>query len=590
MNQAHGQRYDRFPALELPESVELLHGEQLWQRLRTAAHEVSDSPLIVIDTYPGADLEDIEESITRRLPEFQIVNIEEFAALEKAELDAMLSETLTSDPVFGVMSDLSIDSFYDQGRLAKLGDLVATDPSPSVLIGWGAERIATRPHVRVLADMPRWELQRRQRIGAPNWRAANYSASNQEKFKRGYFVEWRAADRHKSSLIPKMDFILDTTRGCQAATMLAGKDFRSSLRSLTDQPFRVVPFFDPGVWGGQWMRTKFHLEDGPPNFAWCFDCVPEENSLLFSSGEQVLEFPAMNLVLSHPRELLGEIVFENFGAEFPIRFDMLDTVNGQNLSLQVHPLEPYIKDRFGMSYTQDESYYILDASEESTVYLGVKTGVDRAAMIADLYDAAGGGAPFPASKYINQFPVKKHDHVSIPAGTVHCSGAETMVLEISATPYIFTFKLWDWDRVDLNGKPRPIHLEHGLANIQWERDTAWSKENLLAKPQVVIENPEFRDEITGLHALEFIESRRCWFADKADLNTHNTVTVMTLVDGDIIEIVSPGEKFPAFTLRYGETVIIPASVGAYTLQRSPFAESSRFAAVRAFVRGTDTSI
>lgn len=69
---------------------------------------------------------------------------------------------------------------------------------------------------------------------------------------------------------------------------------------------------------------------------------------------------------------------------------------------------------------------------------------------------------FPTEKYVNKIPVKKHDHVLIPAGTVHCSGKNTMVLEISATQYIFTFKLWDWGHLGMDGLPRPIHLDHGM--------------------------------------------------------------------------------------------------------------------------------
>ena len=100
-------------------------------------------------------------------------------------------------------------------------------------------------------------------------------------------------------------------------------------------------------------------------------------------------------------------------------------------------------------------------------------------MARDLKLAQKGLSPFPAEKYVNRVPVQRHDHILIPAGTVHCSGRNTMVLEISATPYIFTFKLWDWGRVGLDGIPRPIHLEHGLQNIQWDRDTEWIYENLV---------------------------------------------------------------------------------------------------------------
>ena len=200
--------------------------------------------------------------------------------------------------------------------------------------------------------------------------------------------------------------------------------------------------------------------------------MPEENSLLLGFGATRVEVPALDLVFRHPRELLGEAVHARFGAEFPIRFDFLDTMGGGNLSLQVHPLTEYIQDHFGMHYTQDESYYLLDAGDGR---LRLPRAARRASTARrcsrDLRRAQnGGGVAFPDELYVNRWPAKKHDHFLIPAGTVHCSGKDAMVLEISATPYIFTFKLWDWDRLGLDGRPRPIHIDHGAANIQWDRD------------------------------------------------------------------------------------------------------------------------
>ena len=265
-------------------------------------------------------------------------------------------------------------------------------------------------------------------------------------------------------------------------------------------------------WGGHWMERVCDLpDDGAPNHAWCFDCVPEENSLLLGFGEHRVEVPSLDVVLQHPRELLGEDVYARFGAEFPIRFDFLDTVGGGNLSLQVHPLTAYIREHFGMEYTQDESYYMLDAEAGAKVFLGLKTGVEPARMLQDLERAQSGECGFPAQEYINEFPAHKHDHFLIPAGTVHCSGKDSMVLEISATPYIFTFKLWDWGRVGLDGQPRPIHLAHGARNIQWDRTTEWVQRNLVNQFVAVCEGDGWREERTGLHDLEFIETRRHWF-------------------------------------------------------------------------------
>src|SRR5207248_10519562 len=136
------------------------------------------------------------------------------------------------------------------------------------------------------------------------------------------------------------------------------------------------------------------------NFGWCFDCVPEENSLLLDFGLGAVEIPSANLVFRHPVELLGADVADRFHGEFPIRFDFLDTMGGGNLSLQVHPLTSYIQTKFGIPYTQDESYYLLDAAPDAYVYLGVKTDIDREQMGRELRQAQENGAWFDADKYV----------------------------------------------------------------------------------------------------------------------------------------------------------------------------------------------
>ncbi len=277
--------------------------------------------------------------------------------------------------------------------------------------------------------------------------------------------------------------------------------------------------------------------------------------------------PAIDLVLYRPHELLGERVHGRFGAEFPIRFDLLDTMGGGNLSLQVHPLTEYIQDTFGMHYTQDESYYLLDTddSKETYVYLGLQKDVDREAMAQDLKAAETGEIPFPAEKYVNQIPVKKHDHVLIPAGTIHCSGQDTMVLEISATPYIFTFKLWDWGRVGLDGIPRPIHIEHGLKNIQWDRDTDWIYDNVVGQQEIVAQGEGYRIERTGLHEREFLDTFRYTVRDCLTVTMKDSVHMMNLVEGSHAWIESVDGSFQPFEIHYAETAIVPAKAGAYKI-------------------------
>jgi mannose-6-phosphate isomerase class I len=405
-----------------------------------------------------------------------------------------------------------------------------------------------------------------------------------KQYKRGYFLDWLLCDEVKKPLLEKADYWLDTVIP-EHPKMISGATLRAGLEKTAKRPFRVVPFFDPAPWGGQWMKEVCGLDPKESNYGWCFDCVPEENSLYLQVQGQLFEMPANNLVFFQSRQLLGAPVEARFGQDFPIRFDFLDTMGGGNLSLQVHPVTQYIRDHFGIPYTQDESYYLLDADpEKATVYLGVKKGIDRKEMLRALWEAQREGKPFDAERYINRWPARKHDHFLIPAGTIHCSGEGAMVLEISATPSIFTFKLWDWGRLGLDGRPRPINIEHGSHVIQWERDTDYVRQHLVHQVTPIAEGDGWKEERTGLHENEFIETRRHWFIKKVPHNTGNSVNVLNVVEGEEVIVESPKGSFEPFVAHYAETFIIPAGIGDYTIRPYGLSEGKRCGTIKAYVR------
>ena len=238
----------------------------------------------------------------------------------------MLDRFITDDRVFGVLAPHKMAEFFDPVALARLQQQVAEVAEGLVVVMGSGASLVAKGDVRVYADLARWEIQqrlRRKEIG--NWGADNTEEDILRRYKRAFFIEWRVFDRHKLAQLPTIDFLLDTnTRG--KPTMVTGAALQQGLHQAARQPFRVVPFFDPGVWGGQWMKQVCDLDPAQPNYAWCFDCVPEENSLYLRFGEVRVEIPSQNLVLCQPRALLGERVHARFGAEFPIRFDFLDTV------------------------------------------------------------------------------------------------------------------------------------------------------------------------------------------------------------------------------------------------------------------------
>jgi mannose-6-phosphate isomerase class I len=575
--------YDKFPFVRV--SNRDADCKQGWSEIGIAIRKrlCSSSATVCVECYPGTLLERLADELKAELRADHVV-LADSCFLSAEQIQSKFKDFITDDPVFGRMNSATIGDLLDPSKVREARSHMSCD-GLNLVIGTGASLIALKWEILIYADLARWEIQQRYRRGE----VGNLGVHNQHekaslKYKRGFFLDWRAADRLKGALLPGIDLLLDCNNP-KTPKMVTGSDLHKGLDAAVRRPFRVVPFFDPGPWGGHWMESVCDLPRDKPNHAWCFDCVPEENSLLLGFGERRVEIPALNLVLMQPRRLLGEHVERIFGPEFPIRFDFLDTMGGGNLSLQVHPHTAYIREKFGMTYTQDESYYLLDAADDACVYLGLRETVESDLMVRALADAAGAANPaFNAELFVNRFPARKHDHFLIPAGTVHCSGRNSMVLEISATPYIFTFKLWDWARADLEGNPRPLHLEHGVANICWDRRTGWVEDQLINRVDLIASGPDWREERTGLHPLEFIETRRHWFTGPVDHDTEDNVNVLNLVQGDRAVVESPTNSFDPFELHYAETFIVPAAVGRYTIRPTGAGRSGEFVTIKAFVR------
>lgn len=554
-------------------------------RLKTELSNVpSGKKTVVLECYQGIRDGEVLEALSEGLkPDHTILSAEAF--LPESVIRTMTQQDVTDDRIFGRMTSLNMEDFLDPNLMVTVrAKIEALNEGVMLIYGSGASLLMPNPDLLIYADMARWEIQLRMRRNeVSNLGISNCDENMEGKYKRGYFVDWRVCDRLKRVIMPKAHFILDTNRSNQPA-MATSRAFFAGLAHAVTRPFSVVPYFDAGPWGGQWMKEVCDLPKDSSNYAWCFNCVPEENSLYLDFGGNRFETPAINLVFFRPKELLGTYVRNRFGEEFPIRFDFLDTMGGGNLSLQVHPLESYIRAQFGIHYTQDESYYLVDAVEGARVYLGLKNDVEPERMIEDLKAAEKGDSRFDDTKHVQTWPARKHDHFLIPGGTVHCSGKDCMVLEISSTPYIFTFKLWDWGRLGLDGKPRPINIGHGSRNIQWNRTENWVRKNLVNRFEKIAEGDGWTEEKTGLHELEFIETRRHSFTTMVTHRTRGEVNVLCLVEGREVVVESPSGLFEPFIVHYAETFIVPAAVGEYTIRPYGESEGKKCITIKAYIR------
>ncbi|HBU45210.1 MAG TPA: mannose-6-phosphate isomerase [Porphyromonadaceae bacterium] len=579
MNRKRKSNYDKRPAVTIGKGF-ILEG---WKSISSfVSGKVEHAKLLTVDCYTGVYY-DLLKSKLQEINNARLIDTLDIFKSEN-EINALTEQFLTEDILFGFYSNLSISDYFDEEKLRFARESIEQASGTVIVFGYGAQYVTTGD-INIYADMPRWEIQQRMRRKEVNGLGVNNKEETFSlQYKRGLFNDWKVLDKHKKTIYDTVDFWLDTVK-VDLPKLIDKETFFKGMDKAASSPFRLVPFFDPAPWGGQWMKEVCDLDRSVSNFGWCFDCVPEENSLLLKINDIEFEMPSVNLVYTRSRELLGDPVEARFGKEFPIRFDLLDTIGGGNLSLQVHPTAEYARENFGLAYTQDESYYIMDTKEDTYVYLGLRNDINPDEMVADLNKAQKDPFfVFDVDKYVNKVPVKKHDHFLIPGGTVHCSGKDTLVLEISSTPNLFTFKLWDWQRLGLDGKPRPINVDRGKKVIVWGRDTGFTYRELVNKVKILNDTGTVREEKTGLHKNEFIETRRHIFTEKVTHYTNDSVNVLNLVEGDSVIVESLNGDFEPFVVHYAETFVVPARIKTYTVRPYGNSKGNECITIKASVR------
>jgi mannose-6-phosphate isomerase class I len=526
------------------------------------AEQLAGQRQVIIDGYGGVLWEklraELEAALQAQGVQAAWVDVEQ-ALKPEAAIEALVAPFLGGDdPIFGTRFTGTLADFFDREKLAGL----RPDPAASLTLLYGSgAALAGWEGLLVYVDVPKNEIQFRSRAGSITNLGAGQPDDPKRMYKRFYFVDWVALNHHKAALLPRIDLIVDEQRPAEPAIM-SGADLRDGLSQMSRNFFRVRPWFEPGPWGGQWLKAKIpQLPQDAPNYAWSFELIVPENGLAFESEGRLLEISFDFLMFHDTRAILGESA-GRFGYEFPIRFDFLDTFEGGNLSLQCHPRPDYIRRHFGESFTQDETYYILDCEPGAQVYLGFQEDIDPAAFRAALARSFAEGVELEVERFVNVEPAHKHDLFLIPSGTIHCSGINNMVLEISATPYIFTFKLYDWLRLDLEGKPRPLNIERAFANLNFERKGARVREELIAKPYVLEAGEGWQLRHLPTHPEHFYDVHRFEFDHQVEATTAGSPHLLSLVEGQSI-ILETAERRQRFN--YAETFVVPAATGHYRL-------------------------
>jgi mannose-6-phosphate isomerase len=230
------------------------------------------------------------------------------------------------------------------------------------------------------------------------------------------------------------------------------------MRNPTHQPLRFEPFLRPMIWGGRRLAQflgKNLATPEPFGESWEVSDHSIHQSRLATASDFGLTL--RQLMERHRRDLIGPNA-ERFD-RFPWLIKLLDA--SDRLSIQVHPDQEAVKKLWPGESAKTEAWLILDAAPTSRIYAGLKPGIGA----AHLREALANGT---VADCLHSFMPKAGDFVFIPAGTVHALGGGILLAEIQQTSDA-TFRLFDWNRVDAQGKPRPLHVEESLASIHWDQ-------------------------------------------------------------------------------------------------------------------------
>lgn len=532
-----------------------------------------------IDGYIGIFWDDVQDLLDYELQERGLsVKWTYLADYMKSstEIQGLVEPFLGEEKsVWGKRCTLDITDFFHADLIS--GVLPNNSCDINIAIGIGAALLKWDAPI-IYLELPKNEIQYRSRAGAISNFGNGKSEGASEMYKRSYFVDWVVLNAHKKKILNDITILADA-QWKDSINWMFNADLQKGLTGLSRSLFRVRPWFEAGAWGGHWMQQRIEgLSEEEVNYAWSFELIAPENGIVFESDGNLLEVCFDFLMFKEHKAILGKHA-DTFGTEFPIRFDFLDTFDGGNLSIQCHPSLGYIRKEFGENITQDETYYILDCKSGAQVFLGFQEDIDRTEFEKALEDSQQFSEAINVEKYIQTHHAKKHDLFLIPNGTVHSAGADNLVLEISATPYIFTFKMYDWMRMGLDGHPRPINIDHAFKNLNFERKGKRVKNELISVASVIEKGSDWELIHLPTHEEHFYDIHRIEFESQVKIDTNDVCHILMLVEGTSIAITTADETAADF--HYAETIVIPAAAKSYRIVNTG---SGRAKVVKAFVK------
>tara|TARA_R110000850_G_scaffold241496_1_gene366086 strand:+ start:5580 stop:6551 length:972 start_codon:yes stop_codon:yes gene_type:complete len=301
---------------------------------------------------------------------------------------------------------------------------------------------------------------------------------------------------------------------------------------LPPYPIKFKPILKEKVWGGTKLKDLLNKETTSDIVGESWEISGVDGSVSIVENGPLKGKSLQEIIQIHKERLVGESVYNKFGNQFPLLFKFIDA--REDLSVQLHPDDALAKKRHN-SFGKTEMWYIVQADEGAELIMGFNTSIDKGKYQKHLEENT-------LEKILHREKIKKGDAFYITPGTIHAIGAGTLLAEIQQTSDI-TYRVYDWNRPDTDGKPRELHTDLALDAIDFE-----SKNHKLVthinNPEFLIHSPYFSTSVITVQ--ENSSSR--------DFSKIDSFVVYMCVEGSILLKIANN----SVNLSIGETVLIPA--------------------------------
>ena len=537
-------------------------------------------PVILVEGYVGNDFISFAKLLQEQIgsQDSRLFDMKD-VYLSEEEINEMTKENLPlnfeDDPVllFGSLFEGKLEDLIDYEKLNRRIKEIQDFQGVSIIYGHGA---AVQPLLDIAASVVYIDISpKNAAVRAREGKFMNIGDKKPRSFnalmRRNYFVDFEVVVHQRKKLMNEnlIDFYVDGNND-EEYKMLPLQKFKDLLDTLVQYPFRCKPVYLEGIWGGEYIRKVRNLPMNiAKNIAWIFEFIPMEVSIVVEIGDYNFELPFATFMCNKGKHILGEKAYEKFGGYFPIRFNYDDTYHSDgNMSIQVHPKGEFTRKHYNEKGSQDEAYYVVATGHGAKTYVGFNNDADTEEFIALADKSQREGIEIDYKKYINAEDSIPGKQFMLPAGTIHASGQNQFILELgSLTIGSYTYKIYDYNRKDKDGNTRPIHLKNAKKVLEYNRNKDWVRKNIAIDPILVKESDSYKELIVGNTDLMYYQTSRVELKTKGTYkgSNNNQFTVITLVDGEEIEVYSESNPEFKFTQKYLEIVVIPASITDYVI-------------------------